>query len=61
MPVLQVADDQVSRESLLDEASASPDGDPVRERALHRAIKEYRYRPLVNLTSGAVAEGIPRT
>ena len=56
MPVLQLADDQVSSESLLDEASASPDGDPL-GRALHRALKQFPVTGrLVNLTSGAVAD-----
>lgn len=56
MPVLQLADDQVSSESLLDEASASPDGDLL-GRALHRALKQFPVTGrLVNLTSGAVAE-----
>ena len=56
MPVLHLADDQVSSESLLNEANASPDGDPL-GRALHRALKQFPVTGrLVNLTSGAVAE-----
>lgn len=56
MPVLHLADDQVSSESLLSEANASPDGDPL-GRALHRALKQFPVTGrLVNLTSGAVAE-----
>ena len=59
LPVLRLADDQVSRESLLDEASASPDGDPM-GRALHRALTQISVTGrLINLTSGAVAEEDP--
>jgi ATP-dependent helicase YprA (DUF1998 family) len=59
MPILQLADDQASSESLLDEASASPDGDPL-GRALHRALKQFPVTGrLVNLTSGAVADEDP--
>ena len=59
LPVLRLADDQVLPESLLDEASASPDDDPVRK-ALHHALAQVSVTGrLINLTSGAVAEEDP--
>lgn len=59
LPVLQLADDQVSCEFLLDEASALVDGDPV-GRTLCRALTQLPATGrLVNLTSGAVAEEDP--
>ena len=59
LPVLRLADDQVSRESLLDEASDSPDGDPA-GKALHRALTQISVAGrLINLTSGAIAEEDP--
>ena len=59
LPVLRLADDRVSRQSLLDEASATPGGDPV-GRVLHRALTHISVTGrLLNLTSGAVAEEDP--
>ena len=59
LPVLRLADDQISPASLLNEARESPDGDPVR-RALHRALGDIAVAGrLMNLTSGAVAEDDP--
>ena len=56
LPVLRLADEQISRETLMDEAAASPDGDPV-GRALHAALTQFPVTGrLVNLTSGAVAD-----
>ena len=56
LPLLRLTNDHVSRESLLDEASASPDGDPV-GRILHRALTQVPVTGrLINLTSGAIAE-----
>ena len=56
LPVIRLADDQRSPETMLNEASEAPDGDPVR-RALHQALKRVPVAGrLMNLTSGAVAE-----
>lgn len=59
LPVLRLAYNQVSRERLLDRASASPDGNPM-GRVLHSALSQIPVTGrLVNLTSGAVAEDDP--
>lgn len=59
LPVLQQADKQISLQFLLEEASASPEGDPV-GRALHRALAQIPVTGrLINLTSGAAAEEDP--
>ena len=56
LPVLRLADDQISRESLLDEAGTARDANPL-ERSLHRALTQIPVTGrLINLTSGAVAE-----
>ena len=59
LPVLRLAEDQVSPQALLDEASASPDENPVR-RALHHALRQISVTGrLMNLTSGATADEDP--
>ena len=59
LPLLRLADGHVSRESLLEEGSASRDGDPV-GRVLHRALTQISVTGrLINLTSGAIAEEDP--
>lgn len=56
LPILKLANEGLSREALLDEASASADGDPV-SRALYDALTRLPVTGrLLNLTSGAIAE-----
>jgi len=58
-PLLELADDEFSREAVLEGASTTTDGDPV-SRALYAALKRLPAAGrLVNLTSGAVAEEDP--
>lgn len=58
LPVLKLADEEISRESLM-EAGAAPEGDPV-GRALHGALTQLKVTGrLVNLTSGAIADEDP--
>ena len=59
LPILRLAEDQASLQALLEEASASPDENPVK-RALHQALRQISVTGrLINLTSGATADEDP--
>ena len=59
LPILQLAEDEISLDSLIAEAEASPDGDPLGP-VLHGALTQLAVTGrLVNLTNGAVADEDP--